>query len=1082
MLSQLAKLALVSNDLESAIIKTDIGLSYKSDHSPIELCLKLNEQPRGRGTWKFNNSLLGDCDYVNMIKNTIRDTIEIYKVKENAETIDLNICEEEKIKFTISDQLFWETLKFTIRGKTISFSSFKKRNIKNREQEIEKILKKHFQTTDGQNNVDQAVENLKDELKQIREQNAKGIMMRAKARFKVEGEKSTKFFCNLEKRHNNDKLMLKLINEKNETVDNIHNILQEQTSFYKKLYSSTKIDIDLPEFELFFDKDNPFIVKLEEEESNDIEGTLTITECLKALKNMKADKSPGLDGLTAEFFKFFWSDVKHFLLRSFNESYDIQSLSITQKQGVITCIPKEGKPKEYLKNWRPITLLNVDQKIASAAIANRIKKVIEKIISETQTGFIKGRYMGEVNRLILDMLEETEKENIPGIMLLIDFEKAFDSLEWIFIERALIFFGFGTSIIRWFKTLYCDISSCIINNGHLSDFFSIKRGVRQGDPLSPYLFIIAVELLSAALKNNPDIRGLQINNSSYLISQYADDSTLLLSDDEKSLNTALEQIANFAKCSGLKANFEKTQVIWIGAKRGCRDQIPTRKPLLWNLTGKFKLLGINYNLQKENYLLENYQNNIKSITRILNSWCFRNVSLIGKVTIIKTLAMPILIQNLTVLPPPPAYFYKQINTLFFSFIWDNKPDKIKRNIMVNYKQYGGLQVPHTATFSQSLKYTWIKKILDIKNNSPWKTLFLDKLEQYGGDKFWYLTKEGLKTLSIKFNPFWKCLINSWSDLPRNVPAAPTEIQSQPLWLNTNIKIDKKTILWKTWINHSVFFINDLMNDNGGLMTLKELSENFALNIPFTDYFGLISAIPKHWKAEVIKNKKLEKIHAPLINTVKNNNNVTKQLYKISLENVSEDTCNAHEKWDRDFSNNNNSVILNWIKIHNLPFEITEDTLLQNFQFKLIHRIIFTNRKLFLCHMSETELCSFCNETRETLVHLFFECPNIRTLRYQFKDLLKVKCNIVDLLVTCIDTFIFGIVEPKSPLEDCLNIIFLLMKQYIYSCKILRRPLNIIAFIEKVKKYKELEFYCRYKYTYNKAQKITLRWTCISQLL
>ena len=115
----------MSNDLISAIIKTDIGLSYKTDHSPLEVCLKHNEQPRGRGTWKFNNSLLGDCDYVNMNKNTIRDTIEIYKDKENAEIIDLNICEEEKNKRTISDQLFRETFKFTIRRKTISYSSFK---------------------------------------------------------------------------------------------------------------------------------------------------------------------------------------------------------------------------------------------------------------------------------------------------------------------------------------------------------------------------------------------------------------------------------------------------------------------------------------------------------------------------------------------------------------------------------------------------------------------------------------------------------------------------------------------------------------------------------------------------------------------------------------------------------------------------------------------------------------------------------------------------------------------------------------------------------------------------------------------
>ena len=146
--------------------------------------------------------------------------------------------------------------------------------------------------------------------------------------------------------------------------------------------------------------------------------------------------------------------------------------------------------------------------------------------------------------------------------MLLDFEKAFDSLEWNFIENTLQFFGFGESIIRWFNTFYTDISSYILYNGHLSNVFNIQRGARQGDPLFPYLFILCVELLSAALKAHPEIQGLVINNSEYLISQYADDSTLILGDDEKSLNMALHIIDCFADCSGLRANFDKTQVLW----------------------------------------------------------------------------------------------------------------------------------------------------------------------------------------------------------------------------------------------------------------------------------------------------------------------------------------------------------------------------------------------------------------------------------------------------------------------------------------------------------------------------------------
>ncbi|XP_071123478.1 uncharacterized protein [Mytilus edulis] len=120
-------------------------------------------------------------------------------------------------------------------------------------------------------------------------------------------------------------------------------------------------------------------------------------------------------------------------------------------------------------------------------------------------------------------MEKAEDDNLPGLLLLLDFEKAFDTLEWSFIDLALSFLGFGPIFCRWAKILYSKSQSCIINNEHCSQFFNIGRGVRQGDPLSPYLFILSLELMSAALKNNPDRNGMKINDSEYLLSQYADD-------------------------------------------------------------------------------------------------------------------------------------------------------------------------------------------------------------------------------------------------------------------------------------------------------------------------------------------------------------------------------------------------------------------------------------------------------------------------------------------------------------------------------------------------------------------------------
>lgn len=180
---------------------------------------------------------------------------------------------------------------------------------------------------------------------------------------------------------------------------------------------------------------------------------------------MKNNKSPGSDGFTVEFYKFFHKDLKVFVQRAINEGYKIGKLSTTQRQGIITCLPKGDKPREFLKNWRPITLLNVIYKIASSCIAERLKSVLSKLISNDQTGFISGRYIGENTRLIYDIMNFTEEINIPGLLLIIDFEKAFDTISWDFIQRVLQFFNFGESIRHWLKVFYNDISSAVNQSG-----------------------------------------------------------------------------------------------------------------------------------------------------------------------------------------------------------------------------------------------------------------------------------------------------------------------------------------------------------------------------------------------------------------------------------------------------------------------------------------------------------------------------------------------------------------------------------------------------------------------------------------
>ena len=217
-----------------------------------------------------------------------------------------------------------------------------------------------------------------------------------------------------------------------------------------------------------------------------LEGQLTYEECKKILETFQNDKAPGEDGFAAVFIPIFFQLLGNDIIASFNEAHDKGELYISQRRGIITLIPKEEGSLLDLSNWRPITLLNVDLKMASKAIAKRIKPTLPNLIHSDQTGFVKGRYIGENIPLISDITEYTSLQNLPGILTSLDFRKAFDSIEWPFIMKTLNHFNFGSDIKRWIKIFYTNAESAEQNNGCITSWFKPSKGVRQGCPLSPY--------------------------------------------------------------------------------------------------------------------------------------------------------------------------------------------------------------------------------------------------------------------------------------------------------------------------------------------------------------------------------------------------------------------------------------------------------------------------------------------------------------------------------------------------------------------------------------------------------------------
>ena len=234
--------------------------------------------------------------------------------------------------------------------------------------------------------------------------------------------------------------------------------------------------------------------------------------------------------MTKEFYKAFWDKLKEIFVNSVREAKEVGHLITSQRHAIIELIEKKDRGKRFIKNWRPISLLNLDSKIISKALSEKLKEVLPDLISSQQTVSVKNRHIGESGRLISDIIEITEIRNIESFLVTMDIEKAFDSLDHNFLISTLEKYGFGQNFILWIKILLNDQESCVINGGKTTKYFMLGRGARQGDPISAFLFILALEILFLLIKTKPEIAGLTIFDHCYLYSAYADDTTFFLKD------------------------------------------------------------------------------------------------------------------------------------------------------------------------------------------------------------------------------------------------------------------------------------------------------------------------------------------------------------------------------------------------------------------------------------------------------------------------------------------------------------------------------------------------------------------------
>ena len=266
-------------------------------------------------------------------------------------------------------------------------------------------------------------------------------------------------------------------NDVGATVLSPDDLCQSFASFYSSLFSAESIDVAAQESLL-----NNVESSLPSDQSESCEGLLTVEECLEALTGMARRKAPGLDGLPAEFYLKFWSVLGQDLVQVLNSCYRAGSLTLSQRRGVISLPFKKGDRLD-MRNWRPISLLNVDYKLAARAVAARLLKVINLIVAKDQTCGVPGRYIGENVAFLRDVVTYATTFDAPVVILSLDQEKAFDRVDWNFMHSTLRKMGFGTSFLKWVNLFYTSVQSSVNVNGYSSQFFSLSRGDRQGCPL-----------------------------------------------------------------------------------------------------------------------------------------------------------------------------------------------------------------------------------------------------------------------------------------------------------------------------------------------------------------------------------------------------------------------------------------------------------------------------------------------------------------------------------------------------------------------------------------------------------------------
>ncbi len=931
-----------------------------TDHNLVMIQINYNDfKKKNNGLWRHNNLLNTDASFIEGLKEMIRS------------------LDYESLT---SKQAMWEFTKYKIGQYSRDYS---KRKAKERKEKEGKILRELEEATDRFGNRKEGVsekkfKELKQEAQLKLEKEEKATIFRANVKYYEEGEKCTSYFFRQIKT-NRKASNINTLKRSDGTVLKGNEVNNEIYNYYETLYKN----YDSEEMEYKKVK-NKFLgsnleAKVTKESSRELEKELTKSELRKALfGSMKEGKAPGNDGLTSGLYRAIWHEVEGLFFDATKEALEKGTLAPTQRQSIIRLIEKKGKNSEEIRNWRPISLINVDTKIIAKAIANRLKKTVQDIIGKEQTGFLKNRYIGEGIRLTEYLIERYKRKNKEGYIVAIDFQKAFDSCSHRYLYDVLQEYGFGKNFINMIKMLYNGAESAVLNEGLSTRYFKVNRSCRQGDPLSPYLFIIMIEPLISKLRRNRKISGMKTGKREVKAAAFADDLTAFLADRE-SVRRMLETLEEFKILSGLNVNKDKTELMAMKREdnKEWAKEMGIKQVEFLNITGVYQ--GLNKEATEE----LNWGRIVEKTKAMLNRWKGRDLSLLGRVMIVKAQGISqiqYLASNITM----PQRYIKQINKLIYNFIWKG-PDKIKRTIIRRKIIEGGLAVPDAMDIAKAASIQWIGRG-ERWAEAYWNDFWQEDLEKIGGRSS--LNSKPYKEILDKKNcySFNEYILKSWWEQVRPPEKEfPELLLGVNIWTDTRLAKPKYDDLRKKFLKKGLSQVKDFLDSRGNIRKKPEI-EHSDINILL--WARAINRIPKEWTSEIQKWKRVEEREEEetergrsiiKIRTRKGIISAEQITQRIIKENIVDQLKREETKYRDNLSIEFGTTAMEWKKVDRRVMTHSISTKNRSFMYRFNNGITYNNTDFHRFGYKESDKCSFCKQEKQSSKHLFWECAVIRNL-------------------------------------------------------------------------------------------------------